>query len=128
MPKDPYYQNRLKKSRKNRKERKRVRRLSEEIHTTTRLLIITIGVLLFASTVSFLYMSSIKAGKGYYLKQLQVEHEELQSDNRELSSDLQDIQAITEIEQSEDVEDMTEPTELNISYVGEPSGLASSSR
>lgn len=124
MPKDPYYQNRLQKSRQQRKERQRVRRLSEEIQTTTRLLIITIGILLLATTIGFFYMSSIKAGKGYYLQQLQTEYETLQSDNRELSSELQDIQAITEITQSDTVEEMTEPENFNVSYVGEPSDLA----
>ncbi|MBT5016547.1 hypothetical protein HN748_00180 [Candidatus Peregrinibacteria bacterium] len=125
MPKDPYYQNRLKKSRKETKRRKKVRRLSEEIQTTTRLLIITIGILLFASTVSFLYISSLKAAKGYYLQQLQQEYEDLSSDNRELSSDLQDIQAITQIEDSDSIDNMAEPEDLNISYVSEPSDLAS---
>lgn len=125
MPSDPYYQNRLQKSRQNRKEKNRVRRLSEEIQSTTRLLIVTIGVLLLATTVGFFYMSSIKAGKGYYLEQLQNEHETLQSDNRELSSELQDIQAITEITQSDTVLNMTEPEDPNISYVGEPSNLVS---
>ncbi len=125
MAKDPYYQNRLKKSLKESKRRKKVRRLSEEIQSTTRLLIITISILLFTTTVSFLYISSVKAGKGYYLQQLQEEHEILQSDNRELSSDLQDIQAITQIEESDSLNNMSEPEDLNISYVGDPSDLAS---
>ncbi len=125
MPKDPYYQKRLNKSRQERKKRKKVRRLSEEIKSTTRLLMVTIGILLFVTTVTFLYVSSSKAGKGYYLEQLQLEHEQLQSDNRELSSDLQAIQAITEIEQSDSVENMSEPEDLDISYVGEPSELVS---
>lgn len=125
MATDPYYQKRLKKSRKAKKERKRVKRLSEEIQSTSRLLIITIGALLIVSTIGFLYASSLKAGKGYTLQQLQNEYEALQSDSREILSDLQEAQSIINLENSDEVQDMDDPQD-NVTYVGDPGDLASS--
>ncbi len=124
MPTDPYYQKRLKKSRAKSKERKKVKRLSEEIRATSRMLVITIAALFLVTTIGFLYASSLKAGKGYTLNQLQTEYEVLQSDNREIQSDLQEAQSIVNLENSEEVQYMDEPS-ADVTYIGEPGDLAS---
>tara|TARA_B100000315_G_C14276114_1_gene450912 strand:+ start:105 stop:488 length:384 start_codon:yes stop_codon:yes gene_type:complete len=125
MPTDPYYQKRLKKSRAERKKRSKIRTLSEEIRSTSRMLIIAITGLFLITSISFFYVSSMKAGKGYTLQQLQLEYEELQSDNREILSELQEAQSIVNLESSEEVDAMDEPENDSVSYVGDPGDLAS---
>ncbi len=125
--KDPYYSRRLKKSKKIRKKQPRIRPLSEEIQSACRLLLWTIGSLLLVLMVSFLYINSLQSAKGYYLKQLQLDHDELLIENRELQGDLNQAQSINELDDQEKIQDMTDPKEKDFSYVG-PGGAFATTR
>ena len=116
--KDPYYSDRLKKSRMMRKERRNIKPLSEEIESVSRLLIGTIGVMLLVISVSFLYISSLQAAKGYHLRQLQIDHEELLIENRDLQRDLNKAMSITQLNAKEEVQRMVGPTNNETRYIG----------
>jgi hypothetical protein len=123
MKQDPYYNKRLQKSKSIRKQR-RVRPLSEEIQSTCRLLLTTIGSIMLVLFISFLYVNSRQSAKGYYLKQLQIDHETLIIENRELQGDLNQAQSINTLNEGEKVEDMENPTNEDYTYVGPASDLA----
>lgn len=121
---DPYYTNRLRHSKTIRKEQRRIRPLSQEIQSASRLLIGTILGMLLATTVGFFYINNVKASKGYQLKQLQLDYDELLQENRKLQGQLNQAQSIQQLEQNETIESMTEPTEDDFSYVGPKEDLA----
>jgi hypothetical protein len=77
--------------------------------------------------VTFLYINSLQSAKGYYLKQLQLDHETLLIENRELQGDLNQAQSINELDDQEKIRDMTDPTEKDFSYVG-PGGAFATTR
>jgi len=123
--KDPYYSRRLKKSKAMRKTHRPIRPLSEEIQSACRLLLITIGGLLAILTISFLYISSLQSAKGYYLKQLQIDNDSLLSQNRELQGDLNQAQSITNLNQDDQILEMQNPGEDDLSFIGTNDDLAS---
>lgn len=120
---DPYYRNRLKASSQARKSKKRVQPLSEQIKSASQMLLVTIGSILLVSTVSFLYISSLKSAKGYELQKLQVTHEELLIQNRKLQRELNEAQALKNLENIDSIEEMVSTEDSN--YVGEDGDLAS---
>lgn len=122
---DPYYQKRLAQSKKTTKLRNKVRPLSEQIRVTSQMLMATIGILFVVSFTSFLYIRSLQSAKGYTLKQLQTEYEQLSNDQRELESLLNKAQSLTELHSSELIEAMETTGESPIDYVGEVGGVAS---
>lgn len=122
--KDPYYHNRFKNSKKVRRIREKMKPLSEQIKSASRMLIITVFSLLIVTMVSFLYIRGLQSGKGYYLEQLQAEYETLSSDNRELQSLLNDAQAMINVNDSENVSEMDAPLEQNLDYVHPNTGVA----
>lgn len=123
---DPYYKKRLAKSRAMRAKRgnKTGKTLSEEIESVSRLLMWTMASLLIISGVSFLYVGSLQNAKGYHLQQLQQDHEDLLLQNRELQSSINQAQAITEVEEVEQVEAMNKPLRKDMTYVGPEVNLA----
>ena len=64
-----------------------------------RLLTVTVIILGLASTSAYLYMNSLKPAKGYTLKQLQLDYEELQSDQRDLERQVIEAQSFINVEE-----------------------------
>jgi hypothetical protein len=122
---DPYYNNRFKKSRTETKRRARVRTLSQEIETASRMLITTITGIFMVTAISFLYISSLQSAKGYHLEQLRVENEQLTIDSREMQNQLNDIQALNNLDESEMISTMIDTENSELQYVGDVSSLAS---
>ncbi|KKT75466.1 MAG: hypothetical protein UW70_C0034G0013 [Candidatus Peregrinibacteria bacterium GW2011_GWA2_44_7] len=86
------------------------------------MLLVTIGSILLVSTVSFLYISSLKSAKGYELQKLQVTHEELLIQNRKLQRELNEAQALKNLKNIDSIEEMVSTEDSN--YVGEDGDLA----
>lgn len=122
--KDPYYIQRLKKSKKIRKNQRSIKPLSVEIQSACRLLLYTIGGLLFVLMVSFLYINSRQSAKGYYLQQLQLDNEKLLIQNRELQGDLNQAQSIKNLDEEEKIKTMENPDEADFSYIGPANEVA----
>lgn len=121
---DPYYSNRLRRSTMMRKINRRIRPLSEEIQSASRLLIWTIGIMFVAMIVIFLYMNSLQSAKGYQLKQLQTDYEVLLKENREFQRKIDEAQSIQQLNEQKTVEQMTVPADEDLSFVGPESDLA----
>lgn len=121
---DPYYSNRLRRSTMMRKTNRRIRPLSEEIQSASRLLIWTIGIMFVAMIVIFLYMNSLQSAKGYQLKQLQTDYEVLLKENREFQRKIDEAQSIQQLNEQKTVEQMTVPADEDLSFVGPKSDLA----
>lgn len=73
--------------------------LSEEIRSVYRLLLITLIIMGLGTTGSYLYLSSLQPAKGYILKQLQVDNETLQAEQRKLERQVIDAQSFLTIEE-----------------------------
>lgn len=123
--KDPYYQKRFRRSKEVSKLRQKTQPLSQQIKQTTRLLMVTIGSLLLLVTVSFLYLRGLQSAKGYTLGQLQTEYEQLWNNHRELQGMVDKAQSLTELQQSEHIENMEGFEEANTNYIGDSTDLAS---
>ena len=102
----------------------RPRLLSEEIRSTYYLLVGTIGVMIIVLVLSYLYVSSQRAAKGYLLKQLQLDYEDLTSESKTLDTQLIEVQSITNIDQAEPTEDMEKPTNEDYSFMGTEENIA----
>jgi len=89
------------------KTRKRRKPLSEEVSNMFRVLTVTLIILGISSTGTYLYMNSLKPAKGYTLKQLQLNYEELQADQRALEHQVMEAQSfMMTIEENSLLEDM----------------------
>ena len=99
------------------RHRKKQKPLSEEIRSMYKLLSVTLTILGLASIFSYLYINSLKPAKGYHLKQLQLDYEELQSDQRDLERKIIESQSFINMEEEETILEM-EPAERDeFSYV-----------
>lgn len=98
------------------KWRRKRKPLSEEVKNTYRLLTVTLVVLTLATSGTYLYMNSLQPAKGYQLKQLQLDHESLQSDLRKLERKVTEAQSFLKIEDSEVLEEMDEVKGQDTSY------------
>lgn len=129
MSKSYYYRN------SKQKQKKRVttkapdgpRLLSEEIRSTYFLLLATITCMLVASVLGYLYISSQKAAKGYLLKQLQIEYEDLTVESKTLDSELLEVMSITNLSKEEPVTDMEKPGSEEFSFVDNDTAVAQKS-
>ncbi len=125
MSKNYYYRNsKRKKKRTKKKPQTRPRLLSEEIRSTYFLLLGTITCMLIASILGYLYISSQKSAKGYLLKQLQIEYEDLTAESKELDTQLLEVMSITNIDNEEPVEGMERPEDEEFSFIGDESEYA----
>lgn len=97
--------------------RSRRKPLSEEIKTATRLLSFALLFLGLSSTLGFLYLSSLKPAKGYQLKQLQLDYEELQSEARSLEHQIIEAQSISNLETEDSVTEMQSAQNDEYSYI-----------
>lgn len=100
------------------KRRKKRKPLSQEVANMYKVLTVTVAILALATTASYLYMNSLKPAKGYTLKQLQLDYEELQSEQRALEHQMMEAQSFITIEE-EIPEDMEETSSENTSYTGD---------
>lgn len=87
--------------------------LSSEIKSIYRVLTITVAVLCLASTFSYLYINSLKPAKGYTLKQLQTDYENLQSENRDLERKIIDARSYTELLDNQELKSMEDANEFS---------------
>lgn len=93
--------------------------LSEEVRSTFRLLSVTLLVLVISTMTSYLYLNSLKPAKGYELKQLQLDHESLQSDNRKLDRQVIEAQSFLNLSNSEVLRKMQVAESSTFSYIEE---------
>jgi hypothetical protein len=101
------------------RRRKRRKPLSEEIRTMTRVLSITLILLgTFAAGMN-LYTNGKSSTQGYNLKQLQIEHERLQSDLQKIEHEVMEAQSFQSIEEHSELNTMKESNDSETSYVDE---------
>lgn len=91
--------------------------LSAEIKSMYKILSITVFALCLSATLSYLYINSLKPAKGYTLKQLQTDYENLQSEGRDLERKIIDARSYYELKNTEELKNMENNTEF--SYVDE---------
>lgn len=82
-----------------------------------KILMVTVTILALATTGAYLYTNSLKPAKGYLLKQLQLDYEALQSEQRKLERQIIDAQSFITIE-DEIPQDMDTADSQNTSYTG----------
>jgi len=97
-------------------KRKRGKPLSEEIRSMYRILTITLCILGSATVFTYLYVNSLKPAKGYQLKQLQLDYEQLQSEKRDLERQIIDAQSFINLEESDTILEMDEVDNDEFSY------------
>lgn len=119
---DLYYNNPAKKKKTKKKKATRPRLLSEEIHSTYNLLVWTIVIMILVLSLSYLYVSSQKAAKGYLLRELQLDYESLTSESKELETQLIDAQSLQLIDT--EATEMTEPTDEEFTFIENGSAYA----
>jgi len=118
MKKDLYYTNPRKKTkRKKKKDISRPRLLSEDIRSTYFLLLGTIGTMIVILVLGYLYVSSQTSAKGYLLKQLQIDYEDLTAESKELDTQLLEVTSISNIDEENPVEDMERPQDEEFSFI-----------
>ena len=102
------------------KRRKRRTPLSQEVRSMYKILTVTLIILGLATTGTYLYLNGLKPAKGYTLKQLQLEYEDLQSEQRQLEHQVIDAQSFITIEEEIPTE-MEESEDDDFSFVDESS-------
>lgn len=122
---DPYYRNRLQASKDVRKWHKKIRPLSEQIKSASRMLLGTIMTMFVVTTITFLYISMVQSAKGYELSELEKTYEALLMENRELQRELNEAKALTNLENTEMIQEMVSSETEKYDYVGDASDLAS---
>lgn len=125
MPKkDLYYTNPGKRRKKKNLPSEKPRLLSEEVRSTYYLLICTLGIMVFVLGLSYLYVSSQEAAKGYLLKELQLDYESLTAESKELDTQLINAQSYQQIEETDTYEEMDKPENEEFSYIEEEGNIA----
>ncbi len=93
--------------------------LSREIQSMYKILTVTVCVLSVSATLSYLYINSLKPAKGYTLKQLQIDYENLESENRDLEKKIIDARSYIQLENGRDLDGMENADNGDFSYVDE---------
>lgn len=83
--------------------------LSLKINKTIFALVITLGLMIVILAVLFLTMVSSSGQKGYLLKELQIQNNQLQTENEKLKTELTEKLSFQKIENTEKVKEMTKP-------------------
>ena len=86
--------------------RKDKKPLSEEVKSIYKLLTITLTILSVTVTFSYLYLNSLKPAKGYTLKQMQIDNEQLQSESRDLDREIIDARSYIQLQNSDELDGM----------------------
>lgn len=100
--------------------RKKIKPLSEEVASTYRILTVTLAVLILATTGSYLYLNTLKPAKGYELKQLQAEYEDLQSELRKLNQQVIEAQSFVNLNGTDAINQM-DTNDGQVSYTQDDS-------
>lgn len=93
--------------------------LSREIQSMYKILTVTVCILSISATLSYLYINSLKSAKGYTLKQLQIDYENLESENRDLERKIIDARSYIQLENGQDLDGMENADNDDFSYVDE---------
>lgn len=99
--------------------RKEKKPLSEEIKLAYKLLTVTVAILSISATFSYLYLSSLKPAKGYTLKQMQIDNEQLQSESRDLERQIIDARSYIQLQNSNELKDMEAVDGSEFSFIGD---------
>lgn len=83
--------------------------LSQEVRKAIITLLFGLVLITVALSIVFLLNTSNSAQKGYIHSQLILQNEELENLNKELRMKVMDAKSILNLEQSEKVDEMTEP-------------------
>ncbi len=97
--------------------RKDKKPLSEEVKSMYRLLTVTVAILSITTTFSYLYLSSLKPAKGYTLKQMQIDNEQLQSESRDLDREIIDARSYIQLQNSDELDGMETANGSEFSFV-----------
>ena len=97
--------------------------LSEEIRSVYRLLLVTLIIMAAGTMGRYLYISSLQPAKGYTLKQLQIDNETLQAEQRKLERQVIDAQSFLTIEDEISTE-MQDTENADFSYINDDENLA----
>jgi hypothetical protein len=99
--------------------RKDKKPLSEEVKSAYRLLNVTVAILGVSATLSYLYLNSLKPAKGYTLKQMQIDNEQLQAENRDLEREIIDARSYIQLQNSKALKGMESADGSEFSFVDE---------
>ena len=80
--------------------------------------------MVFVLGLSYLYVSSQEAAKGYLLKELQLDYESLTAESKELDTQLINAQSYQQIEETDTYEEMDKPENEEFSYIEEEGNIA----
>ncbi|PIR55026.1 hypothetical protein COU74_04815 [Candidatus Peregrinibacteria bacterium CG10_big_fil_rev_8_21_14_0_10_36_19] len=80
-----------------RPRRKPVQTLHMEADRTIKALIITLGIMIVALSVIFLISTNESSQLGYTLQQVKLENEELKTENRNLTTQITESTAVTDM-------------------------------
>lgn len=83
------------------RHRRAKKTLSEEVKSAYKTLVITVLVLGLSTSVTYLYVNSLKPAKGYLLKQLQADYDDLESVQRKLNQEVIEAQSFIHIQNSD---------------------------
>lgn len=104
--------------------RRQKKPLSEEVASMYKVLTVTICVLGVSAIVSYLYINSLSPAKGYQLKQLQVDYENLMSESRDLERAIINAQSFNNIEETDEIGEMEIVNSDEFTYVDEDNKVA----
>jgi hypothetical protein len=93
--------------------------LSEEVQSAYKTLLITVLILGLSTTGTFLYVSSLKPAKGYLLKELQANYDDLESIQRKLNQEVIEAQSFIHIQNSDVLHHMEVAKKGETAYIDE---------
>ncbi|MFT7183711.1 MAG: hypothetical protein ACI9QC_000030 [Oceanicoccus sp.] len=106
------------------KNRTRRKPLSVEVQSTYRMIVFLLLLIGGASMALFLYTNSLKPVKGYTLKQLQINYENLSAESRTWDHRVIEAQSFINLEEDAVVNEMEEMNENDFSYATSDFGYA----
>ena len=92
---------------------KKKQTLKTEIEKTIKLLVITLGVIIVALVVVFLFITSKSAQQGYQLEQARIQNEELKNTSESLKAKVTNASASSNLEENEKLEEMEGTEEVD---------------
>lgn len=93
--------------------------LSEEVKNAYKTLLITVIVLALGASATYLYVNSLKPAKGYLLKQLQADYNDLESVQRKLNQEVIQAQSFIHIQNSDVLHEMEVAQKGETAYIDE---------
>ncbi len=93
--------------------------LSEEVRNAYKTLVITVLVMVVSTSVTYLYVNSLKPAKGYLLKQLQADYDDLESIQGRLNQEVIEAQSFIHIQNSDVLRRMEVAQKGDTAYIDE---------